>query len=513
MANEKSKRVMLHIRIVEATNIESGDLVKRTSDPFIKLRVSGSKLKCQTRAIKNTLHPVWNDDFTFLVSPELGETLTLKLKDLDAFQDDFLGLATIPLKLVKEHGGVYQGWFDFTNVDGSSRKKGSVLVKMVVDEDHTLNNKNKEIVAAFPLHRKSMIYEKTRHLDALPRQAKPIQLFIGTWNVGNRPPPADLSPWLPREGFDLYAIGAQECEYKHRKEFATVRADWQHALMEHFGPDFKLVGTHYLWEMRLLLIARTTLVPFISDVHTHTEATGVASVLGNKGGVVVALNVRDTRLVFVNSHLAAHQHKTTKRNANVAEIITGVHVGYPGMDILHQYDHVFWLGDLNYRLDYGDQGDEKTPSKELFEKMVEKIKSREFGELFGADQLSREMKEEHVFIGFSEGKYDFPPTFKVVREKELEYDEERSPAWCDRILWKSLPPHTVRQVALGCSSAITTSDHKPVWSSFQVDTFRLACGVDDMLGPCTLRIKEVSSAPPTFQRPTWAALRTRMWCL
>jgi len=37
-------------------------------------------------------------------------------------------------------------------------------------------------------------------------------------------------------------------------------------------------------------------------------------------------------------------------------------------------------------------------------------------------QLSNEMKEARVFIGFKEGPLNFAPTFKVKREKELEYD-------------------------------------------------------------------------------------------
>ena len=51
---------------------------------------------------------------------------------------------------------------------------------------------------------------------------------------------------------------------------------------------------------------------------------GAAGVVGNKGGVVIATNVYDTRLCFVNSHLAAHQHKTQKRNEDIEEIIKGI---------------------------------------------------------------------------------------------------------------------------------------------------------------------------------------------
>ena len=96
----------------------------------------------------------------------------------------------------------------------------------------------------------------------------------------------------------------------------------------------------------------------ITHVEKHNEATGVAHVLGNKGGVAVAMVVKDTRLCFVNSHLTAHQHQTKRRNDDVKEIIEGVKFGYQGMDVLHQFHHLLWMGDLNYRFVLVDRIDD-----------------------------------------------------------------------------------------------------------------------------------------------------------
>jgi len=72
--------------------------------------------------------------------------------------------------------------------------------------------------------------------------------------------------------------------------------------------------------------------------------------------------------------------------------------------------------------------------------MVSLIENRQYDELFASDQLTKERDEERaVFLGFKEGvfssfrallflilvtlgKYDFAPTFKVVRDKPLEYN-------------------------------------------------------------------------------------------
>ena len=34
-----------------------------------------------------------------------------------------------------------------------------------------------------------------------------MKMLVGTWNVGNKSPPEDLSPWIAKQGFDLIAIG------------------------------------------------------------------------------------------------------------------------------------------------------------------------------------------------------------------------------------------------------------------------------------------------------------------
>lgn len=52
---------------------------------------------------------------------------------------------------------------------------------------------------------------------------------------------------------------------------------------------------------------------------------GVGNVLGNKGGVGVALTyMNHTRLLFVNAHFAAHDHKVAQRQADYLRIKAGL---------------------------------------------------------------------------------------------------------------------------------------------------------------------------------------------
>ena len=43
------------------------------------------------------------------------------------------------------------------------------------------------------------------------------------------------------------------------------------------------------------------------------------------------------------------------------------------------------------------------------------------------------------------------------------------PSWCDRILWRSYPDTEITNTSYGCNTEVTTSDHKPVFASFDVD--------------------------------------------
>jgi len=122
-----------------------------------------------------------------------------------------------------------------------------------------------------------------------------LRLFIGSWNVGNAVPPEDLSPWIPKSGFDLYAIGSQECSYDHRKPYGSCNEDWIGTLTNHFGTDYSLIETSHLWQIRLVIFCKKSLFGQIHTVEKSTEATGIASVMGNKGGTAKLVTKQQER--------------------------------------------------------------------------------------------------------------------------------------------------------------------------------------------------------------------------
>lgn len=134
-------------------------------------------------------------------------------------------------------------------------------------------------------------------------------------------------------------------------------------------------------------------------------------------------------------------------------------IGTTGVGIL-DHDVVFWVGDLNYRLD------ESVDTEECFGK----IEAQDLDFLRRYDQLNMERAAGRVFQGFTEALLAFPPTYKYqpgtpVYERRPE-KKLRCPAWCDRVLWRAKDPSQVRCLSYR-RAVLPLSDHMPVAGQLQ----------------------------------------------
>lgn len=68
---------------------------------------------------------------------------------------------------------------------------------------------------------------------------------------------------------------------------------------------------------------------------------------------------------------------------------------------IDRHDYVFWIGDLNYRIDLPDM-----------DVIYERIAANDLSYLLRYDQLMVERANEAVFQRYSEGSVTFPPTYK-----------------------------------------------------------------------------------------------------
>ncbi|KAM4629226.1 phosphatidylinositol 3,4,5-trisphosphate 5-phosphatase 1 isoform 2-T2 [Polymixia lowei] len=319
---------------------------------------------------------------------------------------------------------------------------------------------------------------KNKHSDK--PEPDMITVFVGSWNMGNAGPPQDIKSWFQCKGqgktrddtadhipHDIYVIGTQEGPLGEKEWTDTLK----NVLRNITNISFKQVATHTLWNIRIVVLAKPEHENRISHVFSDSVKTGIANTLGNKGAVGVSFMFNGTSFGFVNSHLTSGSEKKHRRNQNYVNILRFLNLGDKKLnpfDITHRFTHLFWLGDLNYRIEFA--------STEA-ENIVTKIKQQQYQELLIKDQLNMERDEGKVFLHFDEEDITFAPTYRFERDTREKYAYTKAkatgtkynlPSWCDRVLRKSYPlVHVVCQ-SYGCTNDIMTSDHSPVFATFEV---------------------------------------------
>uniref|UniRef100_A0A8C7FYZ4 phosphatidylinositol-3,4,5-trisphosphate 5-phosphatase n=1 Tax=Oncorhynchus kisutch TaxID=8019 RepID=A0A8C7FYZ4_ONCKI len=304
-----------------------------------------------------------------------------------------------------------------------------------------------------------------------------ISIYIGTWNMGSVPSPKAVGSWLLCRGLgktldemtvtiphDLYVFGTQENSVCDREWVDSLRT----ALKEHTELDYKPIAVQTLWNIKIAVLVKPEHENRISHVGVSSVKTGIANTLGNKGAVGVSFMFNGTSFGFVNCHLTSGNEKIARRNQNYLDILRLLSLGdkqLSSFDISLRFTHLFWLGDLNYRLDMDIQ------------EILNYINRKEFDPLLKVDQLNLEREKNKVFLRFAEEEISYPPTYRYERGSRDTYVWQKQkatgmrtnvPSWCDRILWKSYPETHIVCNSYGCTDDMVTSDHSPVFGTFEV---------------------------------------------
>ncbi|XP_059729667.1 phosphatidylinositol 3,4,5-trisphosphate 5-phosphatase 2 isoform X2 [Haemorhous mexicanus] len=304
-----------------------------------------------------------------------------------------------------------------------------------------------------------------------------ISVFIGTWNMGSVPPPKNITSWITSKGLgktldevtmaiphDIYVFGTQENSLGDKEWVDFLRT----VLKDFTEVEYRPVAMQSLWNIKVVVLVKPEHENRISHVSTSSVKTGIANTLGNKGAVGVSFMFNGTSFGFVNCHLTSGNEKTARRNQNYLDILRLLSLGdkqLSSFDISLRFTHLFWFGDLNYRLDMDIQ------------EILNYISRKELEPLLKVDQLNLEKEKHKVFLRFGEEEITFPPTYRYERGSRDTYVWHKQkptgvrtnvPSWCDRILWKSYPETHVNCNAYGCTDDIVTSDHSPVFGSFEV---------------------------------------------
>jgi phosphatidylinositol-bisphosphatase len=331
-------------------------------------------------------------------------------------------------------------------------------------------------------------------------------LYVGTWNVNAKGKDENLDEWIcsdwgqdGRYAPDIVAVGFQEIvdlnavnvavdnKTQQRSQYWVDRLRATLNAPHRTQPDPQQKGYALLMQRSMvgLLVCVFVKAPHrnrVKAVASDSVGVGVMGMMGNKGGVSIRVQFYDSTLCFVCSHLAAHRENVQGRNADFVNVL-----GKLSFDVgeetvrevirngsmsqwasgsasvgINDHDLVFWLGDLNYRID------ESMPT----DRVLKLSENGGIDELRPLDQLNIERREGRVFQGFDEGVINFAPTYKYQPGTDV-YEQRpekklRAPAWCDRVLWLAQEPRHVQQLSYKRSETPNISDHKPVMATMRV---------------------------------------------
>ena len=294
-----------------------------------------------------------------------------------------------------------------------------------------------------------------------------LRVSLVTWNVGGAPPGACAGAerlLAVSVHADLIVVGLQEVPLGRR--------GWKAQLSRALGNDFEYVGGECYAGMHIKVFSRVRngklIVPSVSAC--MKVGAGFGDRFPNKGAVAVVVCLsRSCKVLFVVAHLAANEENVGQREDDWKAIVRRLqrdqftNLADPRiLPFFHQYDHVFFLGDLNYRI--VAPGSDKAQRVQWVQ---QRVAENDWQTLLAKDQLLMQRRAEKVFAGFEEHSISFAPTFKIDPTTG-QYSDSRVPSYCDRIMWHSLPARRelVKCLAYEALSSFRESDHVPLHAEF-----------------------------------------------
>ncbi|KAK2445961.1 Calcium-dependent lipid-binding (CaLB domain) family protein [Trifolium repens] len=103
-------RGVLSVTVISAEDLPVVDLMGK-ADPFVVLALKKSEKKYKTRVVNESLNPVWNQTFDFVVEDGLHDMLIIELWDHDTFGKEKMGKVIMTLTKV-----ILEGEYDETFV-------------------------------------------------------------------------------------------------------------------------------------------------------------------------------------------------------------------------------------------------------------------------------------------------------------------------------------------------------------------------------------------------------------
>lgn len=293
---------------------------------------------------------------------------------------------------------------------------------------------------------------------------KRLKIWAGCWNMGEiKDCNFSLDDFVLPESSeyvqDMYVVGTQENSMNKR--------EWEIQIQTTLGPSHVLYHSATHGALHLAIFIRRDLIWFCSVPEEDQVTTRAVTMVKTKGAVAISFSFFGTSFVFLNCHFTSDDGKLQDRVGDFQKINSSLKIpknqSQKG-DISANFDSVFWLGDLNFRIDKGRHTVEYVVSA------ITKQDHPNFEDLLRTDELLNCLLHEKVFNGYQEGRINFKPTYKFDIGTDV-YDTSaklRIPSYTDRILFHSKKKNCITCTHYDAVMNLKKSDHRPVYGLYEV---------------------------------------------
>lgn len=296
----------------------------------------------------------------------------------------------------------------------------------------------------------------------------------------------------------IYVIGAQECCKTIKKSFINSSKDvWDQMIQKCLTQRYTklssctLVGTH------LSIFVRKELKRYITKVDVFSVPCGLYNFFGDKGANCISFKFGRSSFLFINAHMTNKDYNAPKRNADYHFILENIRLRYleenkkkkktiksillkignsnqeterkrtdiiksrelkkkkkKKKTIFRLFDHIFFFGDLNYRVN----GIRPLAAKLIELDMIDVLRFN--------DQLEIAKRRGLAFTEFLEPEIKFLPSYKFDEGTDI-YEtgkKQHVPAWTDRIFYQT--KSKIIPLEYDADFSIMYSDHRPVFCRF-----------------------------------------------
>ncbi|KAL9226342.1 hypothetical protein vseg_002167 [Gypsophila vaccaria] len=276
----------LRVNVIEAQDVISND-VSRAPEIFAKVQVGNQVLRTKVSP-PNTMNPLWNEDFIFVVAEPFEEQLVLTIEDrLHSAKDDVLGKTILPVNTFEkrlDHRPVQSRWFNL-------EKSGFGIFESDMRKELKFSSRvHLRICLEGGYH---VLDESTMYIsDTRPTSRQLWKPPVGILEVGI----LGAQGLLPRKTKNGRGTTDAYCVAKYGQKWIRTRT-----ILDSFAPKW---NEQYTWEVHDPCTVITLGV--FDNCHlggAENQGNGVPSVRDSRiGKIRIRLSTLESHRVYANSY-------------------------------------------------------------------------------------------------------------------------------------------------------------------------------------------------------------------